>query len=217
MLLKIDIEKYYDVLDWNAILDTLINMIFPDRASRALAKNWKLFLDIYRNLTGQRTNLTKSTIHLPNWCNRRITSAIKSILAMNLGSFPFKYLGALISPRRLLVHQCHYLVNRVVSCINSWNHSKISKAGRAVLINSSLLSIPSYILSCYFVLDSTLDDISKLARKFLWNKGNTTLAKTKGGLGIMNLKNVKVALMAKNVFVVLNFENKHWIHILKLK
>lgn len=29
MLLKIDIEKHYDVLDWNAILDTLINMIFP--------------------------------------------------------------------------------------------------------------------------------------------------------------------------------------------
>lgn len=45
--------------------------------------------------------------------------------------------------------------------VNSWNHSKISTAGRVVLINGSLLSMPSYMLSCYPVPDLILDEIPR--------------------------------------------------------
>lgn len=36
----------------------------------------------------------------------------------------------------------------------------------------------------------------------------TTLAKSDGGLGVRNLRNAKIALMSKNVFMVLNSEDK---------
>ena len=70
---------------------------------------------------------------------------------------------------------------------------------KVTLINSVLMSIVQYHLSCYLVPDTILDFISKLARTFLWNKsGNRSginligwnramTSKIKGGLGIHNL------------------------------
>ena len=65
------------------------DLIIITSASRSANGNYKLCLDIYRDLTGQRANLSKSSIHLHGWCNRKVSSAIKSILGMNLGYFPF--------------------------------------------------------------------------------------------------------------------------------
>lgn len=97
------------------------------------------------------------------------------------------------------------------------------------MINNSILSIPTYLLSCYLVPETVLDKISKLARSFLWGKGGnhsgthylgwstTTLAETEGGLDIRNLKCAKIVLMAKNIFVVFNFDDKLWVHVMNLK
>lgn len=74
-----------------------------------------------------------------------------------------------------------------------------------------------------------LNNIAKLTINFLWGRnGNnnafrtigwdtTTLSKYKGGLGVRNLRHVKFALMAKNVFVILNSKNKLWVDIFKNK
>lgn len=68
-----------------------------------------------------------------------------------------------------------------------------------------------------------------MARKFLWAKSSncsgihflrrsiTTLAKVERRLGIRNLRVSKTAFMAKNIFALLNSEDKFWIHIAKLK
>lgn len=95
------------------------DLIIITRASRATAKNCRLCLDIYKNLTKQQVNLNKSTIHVPRCCNKRITSTIKSILGMKLGHFPFKYLGVLIYPKRPIVHQCNYLIDRASTYLRS--------------------------------------------------------------------------------------------------
>ena len=91
--------------------------------------------------------------------------------------------------------------------------------GRTVLVNSVLMSIHVYSLSYYSIPDSVLDMIPKLARNFLWGRGlaggsfhsmnwdTTTLAKTKCGLEIINLRNVKISLITKNVFALLNHED----------
>lgn len=105
----------------------------------------------------------------------------------------------------------------------------MSLAGRAILVNSILMPITTYQLSCVAIHDSILDQISQVARKFLWGGrtnrsgfhtlgwSTTTLDKADGGLGIRNLRNAKFALMSKNVFSVLNSDDKLWVHIFKLK
>lgn len=47
----------------------------------------------------------------------------------------------------------------------------MSPAVKVVLINSSLLSIPTYCLSVYSVLDFVLNETSKVVRAFYWHKG----------------------------------------------
>lgn len=148
---------------------------------------------------------------------------------MKAGSFPFKYLGAQISPLRLSVNHFHCLTYRANRVVASWNRTKMSYDGKQVLINSVMLSIPKYFLSFSVVPDSIIDNISKKARNFLWsNCGNRkgihsipwdyiTQDKSDGGLGIHNLRNVKTALMAKNVFYLLNGDEKYWVGIWALK
>ncbi|XP_039143960.1 uncharacterized protein LOC120281070 [Dioscorea cayenensis subsp. rotundata] len=77
--------------------------------------------------------------------------------------------------------------------------------------------------------DSTLDQISKLARTFLWSNGSnvrcfhsigwsvTTLKKSEGGLGLRNLRLVRHSLMAKNIFAILNSDSKIWVDIFNHK
>lgn len=49
-----------------------------------------------------------------------------------------------------------------------WKTYNLSDAAKAILINSSILSIPTYYLSSYPVLDSTLLEISKIVRDFFY-------------------------------------------------
>ena len=85
------------------------DLIIITRANRSAVKFCKLCLNIYTDPTGQASNLSKSSIHVPSWCNRRLLSSSRSILGMNVGRFPFKYLGAFISLKRLTIRQFHFL------------------------------------------------------------------------------------------------------------
>lgn len=140
------------------------DLIIITQAFKDATKYCKLCLNMCKNLIGQSPNFFKSTLRLPSWCNMRIAYAIRSILDMLLGFFPFKYLGVLISPKRLFDSKCSYQIYRVSNYIKSWSYSKISIADCTVFINSSFLSIPAYLISCHSVSGTTLDCISMLAR-----------------------------------------------------
>lgn len=43
------------------------------------------------------------------------------------------------------------------------------------------------------------------------------LVKTEGHLRIRNLRNAKIVLIAKNIFIALNFDDKFWIQIMHVK
>lgn len=92
------------------------------------------------------------------------------------------------------------MINRVSNSVAYWNQSSISLAGRVTLITNALLVTLIYYLSSYYILDTILDEISKLARDFFWSRGGnisgihlvewstTTLDKTERRIAIRNLK-----------------------------
>ena len=205
------------------------DLLIVTSATRRSANNILLCLNLYLGLTGQKSNLNKSAIYLPSWCNRRLANSIARILKIKLDSFPFLYLGVPISPKKLPLNHFSYLTNRVSSLIHSWNHSPITTIGRSILLNASIFSIPNYLMSVMNIPTTILDSISKLARNFLWGKTSNrsgfhtigwriaTMDKSEGGLGIRNLKLAQHSLMAKNVFTVLNNDNKLWVNIFNYK
>lgn len=59
------------------------------------------------------------------------------------------------------------MITQVNKATSTWNEAKISRAGKVILINISIMSIPSYYLFVYPVPDTTLDKMTQSARKFL--------------------------------------------------
>lgn len=201
------------------------DLILITQASRQAARNLNLCLDIYAHLTGQKANASKSTIYFTSWFNSRVSQSIKSILNFNVASFPLTYLGVLMSPKKLCVSYFRPLVDRIYSTCSRWKHSKLSLATKSILMNSSLLAIPTYYLLVYPIPDSILKEISEVARNFFWHKGGygkgihavswirITYSKIEGGLALRNLSIIKHSLKAKRVFKYLDSNDFVWVSI----
>lgn len=80
--------------------------------------------------------------------------------------------------------------------------------GRLTLINSTLDSIPTYLMSSFPILNKVLKQLDKIRRDFLWqgNKGHNyhlvkwskcTMPKLQGGLGIKDLTTHNKSLLVK--------------------
>lgn len=79
------------------------------------------------------------------------------------------------------------MVDKVRKRLANWKTHFLSKAGRIVLIESTLNSIPLYLLP-----KATLNELDQICNNFLWGgkkmhlvgKDHTFLPKEKGGLGL---------------------------------
>ncbi|XP_039119158.1 uncharacterized protein LOC120255390 [Dioscorea cayenensis subsp. rotundata] len=205
------------------------DLVIISQASHKSARFIKLCFDFYGKISGQVPNASKSAIYFPSWANKRVANRICSILNFSAGSFPFKYLGILISAKWLVRSTFDVITDNIKGRCSRWMHSKLSPTAKAVLINSSLLSLPIYYLSMYPIYDSILMEIHRVVRRFFWRKSSNgkgihavawndlTIPKTEGGLAIRKLTLDKHSLMAKNVFKYLNCDNYLWVDILLLK
>lgn len=177
-ILNFAMERYYISRFDNRLRVNFNHLLFADdltiitKASRAVAKSYLLGLDIFGDLIGQKPNPKKSVIYFTTWLNKTICKSISQILNMQFGKFLFNYLWATISPNRLPLSTFQGLINRGNKAIRSWSHLPLSYAGKAILINSFLLTIPNYALSYYLVPIIILDNFNKMARKFFWTRGN---------------------------------------------
>ncbi|XP_039130816.1 uncharacterized protein LOC120267185 [Dioscorea cayenensis subsp. rotundata] len=188
------------------------DLVIITQMSRKAARSIKICLDFYGKISGQVANVSKSAIYYPTWASKRVASRICSILNFSAATFPFRYLGILISPKRLAKSTFAALIDNIKNRCSRWVHSKLSPAAKTVLINTSLLSLPIYYMSVYPIYDSILLEIHRIVRRFFWSKSSNgkgihvvawndlTISKTEGGLAIRNLTLAKHSLMAKNVF-----------------
>lgn len=105
---------------------------------------------------------------------------------------------------------------KIKATISNWSHSFISQAGHVVLLNSCIFSLPTYLLSCFFLPNSILDSIDKLVHNFLWDRNSNggyfhsiglhvvTLNKIEGGLGLHNLKNFGSWILIRTLPISIN-------------
>lgn len=103
------------------------------------------------------------------------------------------YLGVKIVLRRYVSEDFQPLIQRALGKLNSWGSKSLSLAGRSILINSSLLSIPTFLMTHLLVPKGILNDLDILCRKFFWHKDHSRQAlhyvndlcipKSFGGLG----------------------------------
>jgi hypothetical protein len=64
-----------------------------------------------------------------------------------------------------------YVKDQIWKRINSWRGRALSKAGKEVMIKSVLQAIPSYVMSVYFLPDSTIKEMERMINSFWWGGG----------------------------------------------
>lgn len=105
----------------------------------------------------------------------------------------------------------------------------LSFAGRVALLKLVLIFLPVYYLTVAEIPTKTINEMTKIARKFMWGKTGSgrylsliawhkVCADVKdGGLGIREFKVFNHALLMKLVWQIASAADKVWVLILKAK
>jgi hypothetical protein len=125
------------------------------------------------------------------------------------GCVPFKYLGLPVGANSKKMATWEPMVEQLRNRLNSWGTKYVSFGGRITLLNSVLNAIPIFFLSFMKILTKVLKLVTRIQREFLWGgvRGGRKICwvnwkricqpKSKGGLGVRDVRRVNLSLLAK--------------------
>lgn len=154
-----------------------------------------------------RINFHKSEIIRMNLAEEEEHN-VAHIFACPIGKFPMKYLGVPLHFEKLKREDIQPLVDKMLKRIASWRGQLLSYAGRVVLIKACVSSIPIYLLSFIKFPKWAIKILNSHLANCLWidNEGRNkihlanwegiTMMKEYGGLGIPNLRDLDICLLA---------------------
>ena len=191
------------------------------------ARNMKLILSTFEQLSGLKINFHKSEIFC--FGKARDNEVFYSqLFGCGVGKFPFRYLGLPMHTRKLSNKDWQTIENRIEKKLSGWKGKLLSVGGRLVLINSVLSSLPMFMMSFFELPKGVLEKIDCFRSRFYWqndqHKRKYRLAKWEilcqpkgqGGLGIHNLDLQNKCLLSKWLFKLLN-EDGMWQELLRNK
>jgi len=147
---------------------------------------------------------------------------LSHLFSCPLGSFPIKYLGIPLHYDNLRREDIQPLVDKMLKRIAGWRGKLLSYAARIVLIKACLASIPVYLLSFIKFPKWALRIIHTHMANVLWNDNpeahkyhlvnwdTCSMPKDFGGLGVPNLRDLNICLLASWMKRYNIDENKLW-------
>lgn len=125
-------------------------------------------IETFSKLSGLNVNLSKSMIFcFPNTSckvKKRIGDVAGIPMTENLGW----YLGIPILHERVNKSTFSYILEKMKRKLANWTSESLSLAGKQVLVQLALASIPVYTMQAVALLIKTCNDIDKICRDFLW-------------------------------------------------
>ncbi|XP_056698292.1 uncharacterized protein [Spinacia oleracea] len=198
-LMKLDLQKAYDTVDWNFLEEVMTNLSFPTHfiqlvmtcltttqysvlingVPTELIQPTREVIQVFFFVMLEGFKLFSSTTGLQvNAANSSIyccgisqadKETISHLSGFKFGTLPFKYLGVPISTGKLKSCECEALVEKMTLRIKIWSSRHISFAGRIQLINSVLMSICVYWAQMFIFPKAVLKKINVICRSYLWH------------------------------------------------
>ncbi len=192
-----------------SIIQYADNTLFFCGAKRRQISNLLFIWNLFEWASGMKVNRQKTELFYLGRHARR-GGTLADILGCKLGSLPTVYLGLPLSDKQLRKDDWGQVIGKFEKRIEGWQAKLLSQGGRLVLVNSVLSNLPLYYLSMFRAPKWVVRRLEALRRAFFW-KGATAVGggqclvnwKTvcrsteEGGLGVLNLENMNVALLAK--------------------
>jgi hypothetical protein len=179
-------------------------------------------LQQFGDVTGLVTNCIKSHVAAIRCENIDLDHVLQAFPATR-SNFPMKYLGLLLSVKRLKRIHFQPLEDKMANKLMPWIGKHVTMAGRGTLVKSVLTSIAIYFITVLNVLMEVLMKIDSIRRAFLWagcekvtggkckvNREMVCKPKEFGGLGILNLTKFASALRMRRLWHEWNDETKPW-------
>lgn len=104
----------------------------------------------------------------------------------------------------------HILKNKIQGKLEGWRSRLLSQDGKATLIKSVALAMPTYTMLTFRIPKSVCLDLDSIARRFWWGAKKATVSylvlkswdklckpKDNGGLGFSKFWDINTALLAK--------------------
>jgi hypothetical protein len=161
----------------------------------------------YEQVSGMRINFHKSEM-VPINLDDESVHRLAHILACPVGKFPIKYLGIPLHFDNLTRDDVQPLVDKIMNKIAGRRGRLLSFAARVVLIKSCLASIPVYLLSFIKFPKWAIKMLNTHMGNFLWDDSKNkhiyhlanwdlvSMCKEYGGLGVPNLRELNICLLA---------------------
>ncbi|XP_060216727.1 uncharacterized protein LOC132644165 [Lycium barbarum] len=154
---------------------------------------------------------------------RRIMEALMHFSEVTVGSFPIRYLGLPLSPKKWNKLECNQLCQKITEKIRAVSTRHLSYAGKLHIINSILFSLQNFWGSLFILPQSVLKEVDKKCREFLW--GSTTEKKKislvaweklcrpkhQGGLNIKGCKIWNMAAVGKLIWHIMEKKDILWV------
>ncbi|XP_052627262.1 uncharacterized protein LOC128133760 [Lactuca sativa] len=218
---------------WSCKKQKITHLCFADdlmifcHGNKASARVVKEALDEFAGVAGLLPNLAKSHIFFGN-VKDNIKNKILRTLSFVEGKLPMRYLGLPLISTRLFIKYCKRLVDKVRKRIGDWKNKFLSYAGRLQLISSILFSLPVYWASSMLIPISTIKEIEKMMKNFLWNHDETKKGRAKvawssickpvnkGGLGLRSLRVWNKAILSKRIWLIISEADSIWVKWTKI-
>ncbi|KAL0292355.1 UNVERIFIED_CONTAM: hypothetical protein Sradi_6992700 [Sesamum radiatum] len=217
--IKVDIQKAYDSVNWDFLLESLRIFQFPSRFIDWIEQcvstvAYSVLLNGSLHGTINSVSTIKATLlEFAELSGLRVNPGFQE------GSLPIKYLGVPLSSSRLTRTDCQPLLDKLARRLAGWNHLTLSLAGRTQVIKSVLNSLHIYWASAFLLPKAIIQILERKMREFLW-KGSSgsgyakvswaqvCKSKEEGGLGIRSVLHMNQALMIKHVWRILQQDTR---------
>lgn len=153
---------------------------------------------------------------------------IREVLPVRIVDKHEKYLGLPTEMGRSKKEVFSWLRERVWKKTQGFGENFLSKAGKDVLIKAILQSIPTYVMSCFKLPDYLLTEIESIIAKFWWGNGESRKihwikwndlceSKRDGGMGFRDLRSFNLAMLGKQIWLILHYPDSLLSRVLKAK
>jgi hypothetical protein len=176
---------------------------------------------IFNQMTGLNINKSKSQISIAGVSNV-IFQNILHVSGLQAIDQNAMHLGAPMCKARITNAQCLPLYEKITNKLNNYNGTKISQAGRLVIIQSVASAMCAYFFKLFIIPYKLINMLNRAFNHFLWH-GNIFSTKlipiaykkiivplNKGGLGIINLKLWNIATTSQLVNKLLSSSMGMW-------
>ncbi|CAM8982011.1 unnamed protein product [Rhodiola kirilowii] len=192
------------------------------------ATNLKKILDEYEALSGQKVNLAKSEIFFGKNLGELDKQRISAALGVRQVEIMSKYLGLPIAFGHNRTELFRDIVGRVWKKLQGWKEKALSIAGKEVLIKAVVQAMPTYAMSCFKIPVSLIKRLVGMIANYWWSNNKAggihwcrfkKLCKEKGegGVGFKDLYTFNDALLAKQIWRLMERPNSLTSKLLKEK